>query len=237
VVKDPKTAEALKPWYRQFCKRPCFHNEYLDTFNRTNVTLVDTSGKGVDRITPDGVVVGDTEYAVDCLIFATGFEVGTDYCRRAGMQIFGRDARSLSDYWAEGVRSLHGMHVDGYPNCFLMTNSQAGFTASFPHMLNEQARHLAWIVRRAKDEGFETVEASVDAVEGWVERCIEKAGAGVEFFENCTPGYYNNEGKLSERSVQNGFYGGGTGSPEFISILEAWRADGKLAGLVTRTRD
>jgi cation diffusion facilitator CzcD-associated flavoprotein CzcO len=234
VVKDPKTAEALKPWYRQFCKRPCFHNEYLETFNRPNVTLVDTSGKGVERITPEGVVVGGEEYALDCLIFATGFEVGTDYCRRAGMQIYGRDARSLSDYWAEGVRSLHGMHVDGYPNCFLMTNSQAGFTASFPHMLNEQARHLAWIVRRAKDEGLEAVEASVDAVEGWVERCIEKAGAGVEFFENCTPGYYNNEGRLSERSVQNGFYGGGTGSPEFISILESWRADGKLAGLVKR---
>jgi cation diffusion facilitator CzcD-associated flavoprotein CzcO len=237
IVKDPKTAEALKPWYRQFCKRPCFHNEYLDTFNRPNVTLVDTAGKGVDRITPDGVVVGGAEYAVDCLIFATGFEVGTDYCRRAGMQIYGRGARSLSEYWAAGVRSLHGMHVDGYPNCFLMTSSQAGFTASFPHMLNEQARHLAWIVRRAKDDGLETVEASVDAVEAWVERCIEKAGAGVEFFENCTPGYYNNEGKLSERSVQNGFYGGGTGSPEFISILESWRTDGKLAGLVTRPSD
>ncbi|MCB0221279.1 MAG: NAD(P)/FAD-dependent oxidoreductase, partial [Chrysiogenetes bacterium] len=79
VVQDPKTADALKPWYRQFCKRPCFHDEYLDTFNRPNVELVDTDGKGVERITEEGVVANGKEYELDCLIFATGFEVGTDY--------------------------------------------------------------------------------------------------------------------------------------------------------------
>jgi len=231
VVKDPRTAAALKPWYRQFCKRPCFHNEYLETFNRENVTLVDTEGRGVERITPAGVVAGGVEYGLDCLIFATGFEVGTDYCRRAGMQIFGRGGRSLTEWWEAGVTSLHGMHVHGFPNCFLMSTSQAGFTASYPHMLNEQAKHLAWVIGRAKSEGAETVEATEEGVRDWVERCIEKAGAGTAFLENCTPGYYNNEGKLSERSVQNGFYGGGTGSPEFIAILEQWRAEGSMKGL------
>jgi cyclohexanone monooxygenase len=231
IVKDPATAAALKPWYRQFCKRPCFHNEYLEAFNRPNVTLVDTEGKGVERITPRGVVAGGRGYEVDCLIFATGFEVGTDYCRRAGMQIFGRAGRSLTEHWAEGVTTLHGMHVHGFPNCFLISNSQAGFTASFPHMMAEQAKHLAYIIRQAIDEGLETVEAGEDAVRGWVARCIEKAGSGLAFLENCTPGYYNNEGKLSERNVQNGFYGGGTGSPEFISILESWRAEGTMQGL------
>jgi cyclohexanone monooxygenase len=234
TVKDPATAAALKPWYRQFCKRPCFHNEYLETFNRNNVTLVDTDGKGVDRITAKGVIVGGREYELDCLIFATGFEVGTDYCRRAGMQIFGRRGMSLSNLWAEGVTTLHGMHVHGFPNCFLMTNAQAGFTASFPHMLNEQAKHLTYIIRRATDEGLVVVEATEDAVREWVARCIEKGGTALTFLENCTPGYYNNEGKLSERSVQNGFYGGGTGSPEFISILESWRADGAMKGLASR---
>ena len=87
IVKDPKTAEALKPYYRQFCKRPCYHNEYLETFNRSNVTLVDTLGKGVDCITPKGVKVQGEEYALDCLVYATGFEVGTDYSRRADMQV------------------------------------------------------------------------------------------------------------------------------------------------------
>ncbi|HEY2774818.1 MAG TPA: NAD(P)/FAD-dependent oxidoreductase [Candidatus Binatia bacterium] len=236
TVADPATAAALKPWYRQFCKRPCFHNEYLETFNRDNVTLVDTAGKGVERITRHGIVAGGREYELDCLIFATGFEVGTDYCRRAGMHIYGRDRRDLTQWWAPGVRTLHGMHIDGFPNCFLMSNSQAGFTASFPHMLNEQARHLTWIIRRALDEDFTLVEATEDGVEDWVSRCVEKAGAAAEFFENCTPGYYNNEGKLSERAVQNGFYGGGTGSPEFISILESWRSDGTMKGLRTRGR-
>ena len=73
---DPATAEALKPYYRQFCKRPCFHNEYLEPFNRPNVTLVDTKGKGVERITKKGVVVEGREYELDCLIYASGFEVG-----------------------------------------------------------------------------------------------------------------------------------------------------------------
>ena len=89
LVTDPATAAALKPWYRQFCKRPCFHDEYLQSFNRPNVTLVDTDGRGVDRIAPDGVVAGGQEYAVDCLIFATGFEVGTDYTQRAGYDVVG----------------------------------------------------------------------------------------------------------------------------------------------------
>jgi len=150
------------------------------------------------------------------------------------MQILGRGGLDLTDWWSEGVRTLHGMHVEGFPNCFVMTNSQAGFTASYPHLLNEQAKHLSYVIRRAIDEGLTTVEATGEGVREWVERCIEKAGAARDFFENCTPGYYNNEGKLSERSVQNGFYGGGTGSPEFFSILEAWRAEGTMKGLTTR---
>jgi cyclohexanone monooxygenase len=229
VVSDPAVAESLKPYYRQFCKRPCFHNEYLETFNRENVTLVDTRGRGVERITKKGVVVSGVEYELDCLIYASGFEVGTDYSRRAGFQLFGRDGRSLSESWADGVRTLHGMHVHGFPNCFIMSNSQAGFTASYPHMLNEQAKHLAYIIRTAIDRDLRTVEVTKEGEAGWVEQCIDKARLGNDFFENCTPGYYNNEGKTSERSAQNGFYGGG--SVEFIKILEAWRENGQLEGM------
>jgi cyclohexanone monooxygenase len=230
TVKDEDTAEALKPYYRQFCKRPCFHNEYLETFNRPNVTLVDTHGRGVERITKKGVVVDGHEYELDCLIYASGFEVGTDYCRRAGLQIHGRGGQSLSEYWSRGTRTLHGMHVRGFPNCFIMSNAQAGFTASYPHMLNEQAKHLAYIVAKGLEAGAARIEVSAEAEQAWIEQCIQKARQTGDFFENCTPGYYNNEGKPGERSAQDGFYGGG--SPEFIRILEAWRAEGKLAGLV-----
>ena len=229
IVKDPATAEALKPWYRQFCKRPCFHNEYLETFNRPNVTLVDTQGKGVERITKRGVVVEGREYELDCLIYASGFEVGTDYCRRAGLQIFGRGGGSLTETWAGGVRTLHGMLVHGFPNCFLMQNAQAGFTANYPHLLDEQARHVAYIVQRAVSAGARTVEVTPEAEQEWVEQCIRKARQTGDFLENCTPGYYNNEGKPGERSAQDGFYGGG--SPEYFRILEAWRAEGTLPGL------
>jgi cyclohexanone monooxygenase len=229
-VKDPQTAEALKPFYRQFCKRPCFHNEYLATFNRPNVTLVDTHGRGVERITKKGVVVDGREYELDCLIYASGFEVGTDYCRRAGLEIHGRGGQSLSDYWARGTRTLHGMHVYGFPNCFLMNNTQAGFTASYPHSLNEQAKHLAYVIERGLAANAKTIEVSAEAEAAWIQQCIEKARQTGDFFENCTPGYYNNEGKPGERSAQDGFYGGG--SPEYFRILDAWRAEGKLAGLV-----
>ena len=139
LVEDPNTSEALKPWYRMFCKRPCFHDQYLQTFNRDNVTLVDTEGQGVERITESGVVVAGVEYPVDCIVYATGFEVGTGFQRVSGFEIYGRDGLSLSDKWADGIRTLHGMHIHGFPNCFLMSTIQGGFTVNYPHMLDEVA--------------------------------------------------------------------------------------------------
>ena len=229
IVRDPETTAALKPYYRQFCKRPCFHNEYLATFNRPNVTLVDTQGRGVERITKKGVVVYGREYEVDCLIYASGFEVGTSYSRRAGLELYGRGGQSLTEKWADGIRTLHGMHVRGFPNCFIMSNPQAGFTASYPHLLDEQAKHLAYVIQTGIEKAVRTVEVTEEGEARWVQQCIDKARNAGDFLESCTPGYYNNEGKTSDRSVQNGFYGGG--SIEFFKILERWRADGHLEGM------
>jgi cyclohexanone monooxygenase len=229
IVKDRATAEALKPWYRQFCKRPCFHDEYLQTFNRPNVTLVDTKGKGVERITEKGVVVDGVEYPVDCLIYATGFEVGTDYTRRAGYDIQGRNGTRLSGKWAKGVATLHGLHSRGFPNCFFMGPQQAGFTVNYPHLLDEQSKHVAYIVDHALAHGVRTVEASEEAEAEWVATIIRLSRLGLDFLEACTPGYYNNEGRPGERSGQNGFYGGG--SVEFFRILREWREEGSLKGL------
>ncbi|HEB87969.1 MAG TPA: NAD(P)/FAD-dependent oxidoreductase [Deltaproteobacteria bacterium] len=229
IVRDPETAEALKPYYRQFCKRPCFHNEYLETFNRPNVTLVDTHGKGVERITKKGVVVDGHEYELDCLIYASGFEVGTDYCRRSGLELRGRHGRTLSEKWADGIRTLHGMHVHGFPNCYIMSIPQAGFTANYPHLLDEQATHIAYIIQKGIESGARRIEVSEKGEAEWVQKCIDKARDTGDFFENCTPGYYNNEGKTSELNAQNGFYGGG--SIEFFQILEDWRNTGELPGM------
>jgi cyclohexanone monooxygenase len=232
AVRDTRTAEALKPYYRQFCKRPCFHNEYLETFNRPNVTLVDTAGRGVDRITARGVEVRGHEYALDCLIYATGFEVGTDYSHRAGMAIVGCDDRTLAQAWSGGVRTLHGMQVHGFPNCFILNNSQAGFTANYPHLLDEQATHIAHILAAAGEQGYTRIEATAQGEDDWVALCLRRARDSGDFLENCTPGYYNNEGRVGERSVQDGFFGGG--SIEYFRILGQWRAKGDWQGLVLR---
>jgi cyclohexanone monooxygenase len=229
IVNDPDTAEALKPYYRQFCKRPCFHDEYLDSFNRANVTLVDTQGRGVECLTERGVVANGVEYELDCLIYATGFEVGTDYTRRAGYEIVGRGGLTLTDKWSNGAETLHGMHSRGFPNCFIISNIQSGFSVNFPHMLNEQSQHLAYIIGHALENDVRVVETSEAAETDWVRTIVELAQNNLRFLESCTPGYYNNEGKPAERSGQNGFYGGGCIA--FIKLLEAWRAEGNLAGL------
>ena len=229
VVIDEATADALKPWYRQFCKRPCFHDDYLATFNRPSVHLVDTAGKGVERITENAVLVDGKAYEIDCLIYATGFEVGTSYVRRSGYELFGRDGLSLTEKWESGVRTLHGMHSRDFPNCFILSNTQSAFTVNFPHALAEQAKHLAYIVNHALENDLTRVETTREAEDAWVEEIISLARDGQKFLEECTPGYYNNEGKPGERSGQNGPYGGG--SMKFFELLKAWRDEGGLEGL------
>jgi cation diffusion facilitator CzcD-associated flavoprotein CzcO len=231
IVEDPATAEALKPYYRQFCKRPCFHDEYLQTFNRPNVTLVDTKGKGVERITETGVVT-DGKYALDCLIFATGFEVGTDYARRAGYQLVGRHGETLTGKWRDGVRTLHGIHIHGFPNCFMMSIAQSGFTVNFPYMIDQQAKQIAYVVHRALRDDMRTVEVTEAAEADWVGTISARSMLSAEFAEQCTPGYYNNEGRPGVLSQQNGFFFGGP--MEFVEILEQWRADGTMPGLDCR---
>ena len=229
IVKDHATAEALKPWYNQFCKRPCFHDEYLATFNRPNVELVDTNGKGVERINATSVFANGKEYKVDCLIYATGFEVGTTFSHRANLELYGRDGLTLTDKWKDGASTLHGMHVNGFPNAFIIGNTQSGFSVNFPHMIDEQARHMAYIVSEATTRQSTLIEATPEAEADWVEQIMNTAVMRQKFLEECTPGYYNNEGQPSPAAVRNGSYGGGPIA--FVKILEAWRAEGNLRGL------
>ena len=230
LVEDPNTSEALKPWYRMFCKRPCFHDQYLQTFNRDNVTLVDTEGQGVERITESGVVVAGVEYPVDCIVYATGFEVGTGFQRVSGFEIYGRDGLSLSDKWADGIRTLHGMHIHGFPNCFLMSTIQGGFTVNYPHMLDEVATHVAHIVGHALAIKKEVVETSAEAEARWVQTILDKGvRGGIIGDETCTPGYYNNEGKPRAHFEQMVSYG--DGPIPFFNLLAKWRDTGEFAGL------
>ena len=229
VVKDRSTAEALKPWYNQFCKRPCFHDQYLDTFNRPSVHLVDTLGQGVERITERGVVVGGREYELDCLVYGTGFEVGTDFTRRLGFEVHGRDGLTLTEKWRQGARTYHGLFTRGFPNLFVMTTQQSGQSANFQHMLDEQSRHLAHILGEVKARGLRTLEATAQAEGDWVDTIVKYARSRRNYLAECTPGYYNNEGQPDDRSERNSQFW--RGPMVFIRMLDEWRMAGNLPGL------
>ncbi len=228
IVEDQETAEALKPYYRQFCKRPCFHDEYLPTYNRPNVHLIDTDGRGVDEFTEKGVMFDGKEYEVDCIIFATGFEVGTDYSRRAGYSIIGVNGMSVSEKWSNGLSTYHGMHSRGFPNCFFFGPAQSAFTATYTFSLDENSVHLAHVMTELKKRGATRVEASQAAEDAWVKTIIQKARLTEDFQKSCTPGYYNNEGHVNV-NPQNNTYGGGP--IEFFKLMKKWRTKGNLEGL------
>ncbi|MHB8383310.1 MAG: flavin-containing monooxygenase [Candidatus Binataceae bacterium] len=233
IVKDKQTADALKPWYRQFCKRPTFNDEYLPAFNRPNVTLVDTMGGGVESITGKGLIFDGVEYKADCIIFATGFEVGTAYTRRAGFEVYGRGGKSLTEYWSDGMKTLHGFYSAGFPNCFHMGITQNALTANFPHMLEEQAQHIAELVQHAKSQEARCIEPTPEAETEWVATIKQKAINNLHYLQDCTPGYYNNEGKPDAgKGLAGEQYGGGP--VEFHDIIRKWRADGKLKGVKLR---
>jgi cyclohexanone monooxygenase len=233
TVKDKTTAEALKPWYRQFCKRPTFNDDYLPTFNRPNVTLVDTSAaKGVERITPRGVVANGVEYAVDCIIYSTGFEISTDFRRRIGFPVTGRNGRSLVDYWSSGFRTLHGFTSNGFPNWFYIGISQNALSVNMTAMFDDQARHIAYIISEAQKRQALTVEPSLEAQEAWVETVHGLAISNRAFLEACTPGYYNNEGSERPGSLAAETYAPGLNA--FSELLDQWRGQGDLEGLILK---
>ena len=231
IVKDPETARLLKPWYRQFCKRPCFHDEYLETYNLPGVKLIDTNGHGVDRMTERGVVVNGQEYELDCLIFATGFETASSYTHRAGYDVIGRDGAKLSEHWGDGIRTMHGLTTDGFPNCFFIGRTQAAVTVNLPLSLQNQTRQIAHIVTEARARGFTTLEPSTDAVDNYVRDVRKYSIANTKFFMECTPGYYNSEGAAGNRQ---GFFSEtyGAGSLHYFELLAEWRKAGNLPGLV-----
>jgi cyclohexanone monooxygenase len=233
IVDDPETAQALKAWYRQLCKRPCFHDEYLQAYNESSTRLIDTDGKGVERITEHAVVVAGVEYEVDCIIYASGFEVGTEITRRTGFDMTGRDGVKLSEYWAEGMRSKHGTHVHGFPNVFIVQPTQgANLISNIPHNLTEAGRTIAMIVKHAVDNDFVEVEVSKEAEDAWVDLLLTGPPMLIGS-QDCTPGYYNNEGQELGGSR---FFGVGYpfGPQAYFKYLDEWRSSGDFEGLEFR---
>jgi len=232
VVRDKETAEALKPWYNRMCKRPCFHDHYLEAFNRPNVQLIDTAGKGVERINAHSIVFDGEEHQVDCIVFATGFVLGA-YVNGAVFPVYGRDGLAQTEYWKDGAKTLHGIHVHGFPNYFILSTTQSAWGPNFPHMMGEQAIQIAYVIAEAKRRGLASVEASAVAESAWVEHHESMAGPAIKAWMECTPSFWNEEGRATRKMVLNGMYGGGVLG--LTKIFEEWRADGQLKGLKTRS--
>ena len=222
------TAEALKPWFGQWCKRPLFNDEYLPTFNRPNVQLVDTGGKGVERITENAVVVDGVEYEVDCLVYATGFEVDTAYTRRAECEIYGRGGVALTDYWSEGMKTYHGFLSQGFPNLFHMGLTQTGLAFNFTYTLNGQAGHIAHLVKQTMKRQAKSVEPTQQAEAAWVD-LVAAPGPMRKYQETCTPGYYNSEGANVGQGFLDNLYP--EGAVPFFRLLAEWRQKDDMEGL------
>ncbi len=233
IVADPDTAQKLKAWYRQLCKRPCFHDAYLQAFNEPGTHLIDTDGKGVEAITERGLVVDGVEFEVDCIIYASGFEVGTEYERRAGFDLRGRDGVRLSEVWADGMRSKHGIHVHGFPNAFFVQPTQgANLISNVPHNLTEAGATIAAIVKEARHRAATEVEVAAPAQEAWVNLLLSGGGRMIGSLD-CTPGYYNNEGQEPGMAAKLAV-GYPAGALEYFRYLERWRGSGKFEGLEFR---
>jgi cation diffusion facilitator CzcD-associated flavoprotein CzcO len=232
IVEDPQLAERLKPWYGKHCKRICFHDEYLQAFNRPNVHLVDTDGAGVREMAPAGPIVDGRQYPLDLLVFASGFEITTGLVSRLGFDPVGRGGVRLSERWHDGTHSLHGILTAELPNFFVVSFIQAGFGLNFVHFLSESTQHIAWLIAHCKEQGIESIEATVEAEDAWLERLWSASAPLARYNRTCTPSYGNSEGARTTLAARSAVFPGPL--MDYAAHLEAWRAAGELEG--TRTR-
>lgn len=232
IVKDKQAAEALKPYYRFLCKRPLSSDDFYPTFNRPNVELIDVSEtKGVERLTEKGFVANGKEYAVDCTIFASGFEVTSDLNRRWGIDVVkGRGGKSIYDHWSEGYETLHGTMTHEFPNQFYVGYIQGGLNASVTKQFGQQGYHIAYVISEALKRGAAVVEPIKEAQDEYVRRFHELEIDLSEFQGQCPPGYFNNEGEVKPKWAL--FRGYGPGWDAFQKLLQDWRDKGDLEGLV-----
>jgi cation diffusion facilitator CzcD-associated flavoprotein CzcO len=235
MVKDRKTAEALKPWYRFLCKRPLSNDEFYPTFNRPNVKLIDVSAtRGVERMTEKGFVAGGVEYEIDCMIFASGFEVSSDLDRRWGITTLeGRGGQSIYQHWADGPKTLHGVMTHGFPNQFYLGYIQGGLNASTTEQFSRQGYHAAYVISEALKRGAKVVEPTQEAQDAYVAHFYEVEFDSSQFQRECTPSYFTNEGQIKAPWALFRSYGPGWGA--FQKLLEDWRNKGDMAGLVLET--
>jgi cyclohexanone monooxygenase len=231
VVKDPATAEGLKPWYNWLCKRPCYHDDYLASFNLPNVTLVDTQGRGVERVSEDAVFANGQELKLDCLVYATGFDL-SPYEKGTAIPVIGRDGETMAEKWKDGAMTMHGIHVHGFPNFFISGTRQGSWDNNFPYSQEMVATHVAYIIREALDRHIDEVEVTAEAEAEWVAYHESKGAMWMTMWRDCTPSYFNSEGTNNQTNLRDGNFGGGV--LEFRDTLKAWREAGDFPGMIAQ---
>ena len=227
TVRDPGTAKSLQPWYDYFCKRPLFSDDYYPAFNNDNVTLVDTDGRGVDHITERGVVVDGVEYDVDVIVYSTGFDTNAYTYKAGGYELTGRGGVTLAEHWRNGMRSLHGMMTSRFPNLYLLGGvEQAAISTNLPHVTSRQAGHVAALIAGFLQAGVTVAEVTAEAEQRWADELARVHVDRSRYDAECTPSYYNNEGKLDDPrpTVTGGQYG--RGPIGYLAVLREWAATG-----------
>lgn len=225
IVEDPVIAAQVTPWYNYLCKRPLFSDNFLECLNRPNVTLVDTDGRGVTRIDETSVHANGEQYEVDCIIFATGFDVGAAAHKVGGYELTGRGGVTIDEKWTDGVRSVHGTQISGFPNFHIVGGVQQGTTSfNYTHTLLTQAVHAVDIIAQCCKAGVRTMEVTSEAEDRWAEKMMTRHAIDlVKYFGDCTPGFLNNEGAVADKpTFLGGTYGGGP--LKYKQIIEDWRA-------------
>jgi len=236
IIEDPELAEKLKPWYGKTCKRICFHDDYLPAFNRPNVHLVDTDGHGVDAITRDGVVFGGVEYPVDCIIFASGFDLGRQPDQALHFDPVGRAGLKLSERWADGAYSLHGILSAEFPNLMQISIVQGAYGTNHVHFLTYAGQNIAWTIAQCLGRDVVSIEPTNEAEEAWLMKLYGTVPAGAQVYtEACTPSYANGEqAEMTAAAARNLLWVGSCVG--YGEQLEQWR-DAGMPGVTLVTAD
>ncbi|KAK6218483.1 monooxygenase [Colletotrichum tabaci] len=260
IVKDRDTAEALKPWYPSWCKRPCFNDDYLAVFNQSNVTLVPTGARGIEKINPTSVAVDGNEYGVDVLIFATGFRPPTSGspAERSRIKVYGRDGLDMDVKWArpQGQSTLHGLISRDFPNFLFPGPNQMGAAPNGTYQRDQLGQHFAYIVTAAARKRLQeqphtegqagskygkydvVVEPTSEAEEDWAD-AVARHAAKLSAMAGCTPNYMITPeeqeafAKQKRELLQRKARGAlwGRGVADYMTILRSWRSEDALRGL------
>jgi cation diffusion facilitator CzcD-associated flavoprotein CzcO len=207
IVKDPQTAAALVPVHPFACKRPIIDQGYYQTFNRDNVTLVDLRTGPIREVTATGIQTEQGFYALDVIVYATGFDAMTGALSR--IDVRGRDGMSLGAFWAsEGPLSYLGLAVAGFPNLF--TIQGPGSPSAATNFVAALEQHVEWIsdcIEYLRVNGIRSIEALATAQQEWIDHTTALVAPTVLVHPSCNS-WYNGGNVPGKKRMYMGYVGG-----------------------------